>query len=119
MDDDDDDGGNHLCCARQVVAAKAGKGSATLSMAYAGSKMADACLRGLNGQKDVIECSYVESTVVPGLPYFATKVRLGPTGVEEVMPIGTMLPYEEKLVEAMKEELADSIKKGVDFVHGN
>lgn len=103
----------------QVVAAKAGKGSATLSMAYAGSKMADACLRGLNGQKDVIECSYVESTVVPGLPYFATKVRLGPTGVEEVMPIGSIIPYEEKLVEAMKAELTDSIKKGVDFVHGN
>jgi malate dehydrogenase len=100
----------------EVVAAKAGKGSATLSMAYAGSKMADACLRGLNGQKDVIECSYVASSVVPGLAYFATKVRLGPSGVEEVMPIGPMIPYEAALVEAMKEELADSIKKGVDFV---
>ena len=33
----------------EVVRAKAGKGSATLSMAYAGALMADSCLRGLNG----------------------------------------------------------------------
>lgn len=59
----------------EVVAAKAGKGSATLSMAYAGAMFADACLRGLNGQKDVIECSYVESSVVPGVEFFATKVQ--------------------------------------------
>jgi hypothetical protein len=55
---------------------QAGKGSATLSMAYAGALFADACLRGLDGQKHVVECSYVESDVMPGIPYFSTKVRL-------------------------------------------
>ncbi|KAE8692266.1 malate dehydrogenase [Hibiscus syriacus] len=47
----------------EVVEAKAGKGSATLSMAYAGALFADACLKGLNGVPDVVECSFVQSTV--------------------------------------------------------
>jgi malate dehydrogenase len=103
----------------EVVAAKAGKGSATLSMAYAGAMFADACLRGLNGQKDVIECSYVESPVVPGIEFFATKVRIGPSGVEEIMPIGDINSYEAGLVEEMKAELKDSISKGKEFVASN
>ncbi|KAH9802349.1 Malate dehydrogenase 2 [Citrus sinensis] len=57
----------------EVVEAKAGKGSATLSMAYAGAIFADACLKGLNGVPDVVECSFVQSTVTE-LPFFASKV---------------------------------------------
>lgn len=56
------------------------QGSATLSMAYAGALFADACLRGLNGEKDVAEYAYVESNVVPELSFFSTKVKLGPEG---------------------------------------
>ena len=100
----------------EVVQAKAGKGSATLSMAYAGALMADSCLRGLNGEPGVVECSYVESSIVPGLDFFSTKVKLGPSGVEEIMPIGDMNEYEAKCLEEMKAELAASIKKGQDFV---
>merc|ERR1712159_818279 len=43
----------------EVVEAKAGAGSATLSMAYAAARMAEACLRGLSGESDVYECSSV------------------------------------------------------------
>eukprot|EP00793_Prasinoderma_coloniale_P003946 PRCOL_00006787-RA len=100
----------------EVVAAKAGKGSATLSMAYAGAHFANACLKGLNGEKDVVECSYVESNVVPGLEFFATKVRLGTTGVEEVMGLGELSAYEKAGIEAMKAELESSIAKGKAFV---
>jgi len=100
----------------EVVQAKAGKGSATLSMAYAGALMADSCLRGLNGEPGVVECSYVESSVVPGLDFFSTKVKLGPSGVEEIMGIGDINEYEAKCLEEMKAELAASIKKGQDFV---
>ncbi|CAD6268790.1 unnamed protein product [Miscanthus lutarioriparius] len=57
----------------EVVEAKAGKGSATLSMAYAGAVFADACLKGLNGVPDIVECSFVQSTVTE-LPFFASKV---------------------------------------------
>merc|ERR1719393_483867 len=51
----------------EVVKAKNGKGSATLSMAYAGARLGKAVLRGLAGV-DTTECAYVESTVCDGLP---------------------------------------------------
>jgi len=44
------------------------------------------------------------------------QVRLGPNGVEEVLPIGNMIPYEANLIEEMKSELKDSIGKGKEFV---
>merc|ERR1719311_1391288 len=49
-----------------VVAAKNGKGSATLSMAYAGARLGKAVLAGLAGEV-AVECAYVESTIVPNL----------------------------------------------------
>ena len=49
----------------------------------------------------------------------ARQVRLGPSGVEEIMPIGDIIPYEANLVEEMKAELKDSISKGKDFVLNN
>ena len=59
---------------------QAGKGSATLSMAYAAAKFAEACLAALAGES-VIECAYVESHLTE-LPFFASRVRLGRGGVE-------------------------------------
>ncbi|KAL6543284.1 hypothetical protein OROHE_010804 [Orobanche hederae] len=102
----------------EVVIAKAGKGSATLSMAYAGAIFADACLKGLNGVPDVVECSFVQSTVTE-LPFFASKVRLGKNGVEEVLGLGPLSDYEQQGLEALKPELKSSIEKGVAFVHGS
>ncbi|KAK4486663.1 hypothetical protein RD792_006737 [Penstemon davidsonii] len=102
----------------EVVEAKAGKGSATLSMAYAGAIFADACLKGLNGVPDVIECSFVQSSVTE-LPFFASKVRLGKNGVEEVFGLGPLTDFEQQGLEALKAELKSSIEKGVAFVHGN
>ncbi|KAM7251171.1 hypothetical protein ACFE04_023054 [Oxalis oulophora] len=98
----------------EVVEAKAGKGSATLSMAYAGAIFADACLKGLNGVPDVVECSYVQSTVTE-LPFFASKVRLGTEGVAEVMDLGPLSDYEKEGLEKLKPELLSSIEKGIKF----
>merc|ERR1719156_390393 len=72
-----------------VVNAKAGKGSATLSMAYAGSRLGKAVLAGLNGTATT-ECAYVMSDVVDGVPYFTSRVTFGRSGVETVHPIGTL-----------------------------
>ncbi|KAF5460931.1 hypothetical protein F2P56_020765 [Juglans regia] len=98
----------------EVVEAKAGKGSATLSMAYAGALFADACLKGLNGVPDVVECSFVQSTVTE-LPFFASKVRLGKNGVEEVLELGHLSDYEKENLKALKPELEASIEKGIKF----
>ena len=60
-----------------VVAAKNGKGSATLSMGYAGARLGSAVLAGMAGTPTT-ECAYVESSAGgPELTYFATKVRKG------------------------------------------
>ncbi|KAI3813431.1 hypothetical protein L1987_18154 [Smallanthus sonchifolius] len=98
----------------EVVEAKAGAGSATLSMAYAAVKFADACLRGLRGDADVIKCAFVPS-VVTELPFFASKVRLGRNGIEEIYTLGPMNEFERAGLEMAKKELAGSIEKGISF----
>ncbi len=103
----------------EVVAAKAGKGSATLSMAYAGALFGDACLRGMTGEKGVYEYSYVQSTVQPGLSFFASKVLIGKGGAEQISPVGSLSAYEQEALNAMQNELKESIQKGVDFVKQN
>eukprot|EP00798_Chlamydomonas_sp_ICE-L_P025034 gene25034-10680_t len=87
----------------EVVQAKAGTGSATLSMAYAAARFADSCLRAMSGEPGVLEYAYVHSSVVPGVPFFSSRLRLGSSGVAQGL-------------EALKPELMGSIKKGVDFV---
>lgn len=79
----------------EVVEAKAGAGSATLSMAYAAARFAESVLRGLAGEKDVVECAFVASTVEPSLAFFSSKVKLGKNGAEEVYPVGAMTEYEK------------------------
>ncbi|KAI3872785.1 hypothetical protein MKX03_018988 [Papaver bracteatum] len=100
----------------EVVEAKAGKGSATLSMAYAGAVFADACLKGLNGVPDIVECSYVQSNITD-IPFFASKVRLGKNGVEEILGLGPMSDFEKEGLEKLKPELLSSIEKGVKFAN--
>lgn len=102
----------------EVVEAKAGAGSATLSMAYAAARFAESVLLAMDGEEGVYECTYVESSAVEGLPYFATKCRLGPNGVEEVLPVGELSDYEKAALEELKPMLAGNIKKGIEFVKG-
>merc|ERR1711959_291725 len=72
----------------EVVTAKNGKGSATLSMAYSGARLGKAVLSGLAGV-EATECAYVESTITD-LPYFTSKVTFGPDGVKTVHPLGEL-----------------------------
>ena len=98
--------------------AKDGAGSATLSMAYAGHRFTNRLLAAMAGEKDVIECSFVENTLTEA-PYFSTPVRLGPNGVEEVFPYGKLSSYEQTTLDKMIPDLVAQAKKGVDFVKGN
>ena len=45
------------------------------------------------------------------------QVTLGEHGAKEIHPLGSLNDFEKAGLEALKKELADSIKKGVDFVH--
>ncbi|KAK7265801.1 hypothetical protein RJT34_33424 [Clitoria ternatea] len=100
----------------EVVEAKAGAGSATLSMAYAAARFVESSLRALDGDGDVYECSFVQSDLTD-LPFFASRVKLGRNGVEALIPsdLQGLTEYEQKALEALKEELKASIEKGVAF----
>merc|ERR1719291_869240 len=84
----------------EVVKAKNGKGSATLSMAFAGAKFGKAVLAGLEGVPTT-ECAYVMSSVRPEVPYFASKVTFGKEGIETVHEIGNLSAHEEQRLKAM------------------
>jgi malate dehydrogenase len=101
----------------EVVKAKAGAGSATLSMAYAAARFTDSLMKAKAG-KSVVECAYVASTVTEA-PYFSTPIKLGPNGLEENLKMGNLSPYEEELVKAGLPELIKSIQKGIEFVEKN
>ncbi|KXZ44285.1 hypothetical protein GPECTOR_70g516 [Gonium pectorale] len=99
-----------------VVEAKAGKGSATLSMAYAAARMAESTLLGLNGEPNIYECAFVQSDVVAEVPFFASKVLLGPHGVAKVMGLGELDAFEQAALASMLPQLKAEIQKGLDFV---
>ena len=103
----------------EVVKAKDGTGSATLSMAQAGARFANSLLSALSGAKGVVEPAYVKSPVAAkdGVEWFATNVELGPNGVAKIHPLGNMSPYEKKLYEAAVPELKKNIAKGIEFVN--
>lgn len=100
----------------EVVKAKAGAGSATLSMAYAGERFADAVMRAMKGEEGVVECTYVESDVVPGCRFFSTPVELGKNGVKKIHGLGELSAFEQKKFDEMLPELKSAIQKGEEFV---
>merc|ERR1712226_462224 len=99
----------------EVVNAKGGKGSATLSMAYAGARLASAILSGLAG-KPTVECAYVSSNLTE-LPYFTSRVKFGKEGVEEVLPIGELNDYEKTRLKEAMDQLKTEIKSGLDYAN--
>merc|ERR1712045_146781 len=96
-----------------VVNAKNGKGSATLSMAYAGARLGKSVLAGLNGTPTT-ECAYVMSDV-EDLPYFTSKVTFGKSGVEKVHPLGKLNEYETKRLAEASAALKKEIQSGLDY----
>merc|ERR1712156_74837 len=87
----------------EVVEAKAGKGSATLSMAYSGARFGGKVLAGLAGTPTDEYC-YVASSVTE-LPYFSSKVTFGPGGVQKVHDIGSLNSYEQGRLDEAKAQL--------------
>lgn len=105
----------------EVVKAKDGAGSATLSMAMAGARFAESLLKAAQGQKNVIEPTFVDSPLYKdqGCDFFASNVELGPNGVERIHPVGQITEYEQKLLDTCLVDLSKNIKKGVEWVKAN
>lgn len=110
----------------EVVKAKDGAGSATLSMAYAGAEFANWVLEAaFNGKPSKVQ-SYVDLSAVPAgkkiweelgkeVQWFSVNVELGKDGVQNILPIGKVDDAEKALIKAAVDELGPNIQKGVDF----
>mmetsp|Transcript_2028 Transcript_2028/g.3784 ORF Transcript_2028/g.3784 Transcript_2028/m.3784 type:complete len:344 (-) Transcript_2028:40-1071(-) len=101
----------------EVVKAKAGKGSATLSMGYAGYLLGSAVLEGLAGNRST-ECAYVMSSVTD-LPFFASPVTFGPSGIEKVHGLPRLDTYETMRLQEAKALLKGEIQVGLDYAESN
>ena len=100
----------------EVVNAKAGGGSATLSMGAAAARFCLSLVKGLQGE-DVVDYAYVD--VADGdAEYFAHPVRLGKGGVSEILSYGELSAFEEKAKNDMLVTLNKDIQEGVDFING-
>ena len=102
----------------EVVKAKDGAGSATLSMAMAGARFAESLLKAAQGQKGVVEPTFVDSPLYKdqGIDFFSSKVELGPSGVEKIHEVGSITPKEQELLDACLKDLKGNIAKG-EFLH--
>jgi len=105
----------------EVVKAKDGSGSATLSMAFAGARFTDSLLRAAAGSTGIIEPTFVESPLFAdkGCDFFASNVELGPEGVKKIHDVGSINDFEKGLLDACVVDLAKNISKGVQFVTGS
>ena len=99
----------------EVVEAKAGGGSATLSMGQAAAKFGLSLVRALNGEKDVIECTYVEGSGEYAR-FFAQPVLLGKNGVEKILSFGSLSEFEQNTLNDALETLRSDIKIGEEFI---
>jgi len=110
----------------EVVKAKGGAGSATLSMAFAGFRFAEAIIKAAKGEKGLIEPTYVylpgveggdEIRKTVGVDFFAVPVELGPNGALKAHnPLSGINDHEKKLLGVALQGLKTNIEKGVEFI---
>merc|ERR1712158_175899 len=97
----------------EVVKAKDGAGSATLSMAFAAARFADNLLTAQAGN-EVTEYAYIPSDVTDST-YFSSKLTLNANGVAANHGLGDLNDYEKELVAAAVPELMKTVTKGENF----
>jgi malate dehydrogenase len=99
----------------EVVEAKAGAGSATLSMAQAAARFTLSLVSALNGNS-VTECCYVQ-TGEESTSFHAQPVVLGKGGVESIPALPPLSAYEQKVLDDMQDTLNANIAKGIEFAN--
>lgn len=65
----------------------------------------------VSGRPPASPCAVPPLQVVPGVPFFASKVQLGPNGVQQVLGLGNLTDYERAALDAMLPELTAQIQK--------
>ncbi|MGB0836361.1 MAG: malate dehydrogenase, partial [Psychrobium sp.] len=85
-------------------------------MGQAAARFGLSLVRALNGEENVVECTYVEG---PGekARFFAQPVLLGKNGVEKVLSYGEVSAFEANALEGALETLKGDITLGEEFVN--
>lgn len=99
----------------EVVEAKAGGGSATLSMGQAAAHFGLALVRALQGESNVVEYAYVQGDGEHAR-FFSQPLLLGKNGIVERKPIGTLSSAEQQALDGMLDTLKKDIQQGEEFV---
>jgi len=109
----------------EVVKAKDGAGSATLSMAFAGFRFAENVIKAYKGDKGIVEPTFIYLPGVPGgaaiaeaigVDFFSVPVELGTNGVSRAIDIlGDATEKEKELLDVSIKGLKGNIEKGVEF----
>ncbi|CCU99122.1 unnamed protein product [Malassezia sympodialis ATCC 42132] len=111
-----------------VVKAKNNAGSATLSMAFAGARFAEAVLAAAQGQSlerpqysyidlaaDAKGAEQIKSVIGNDTAFFSVPITLGRDGVTAIQPLGQLSEFEQKIIKEGIEALNGNIAKGVSF----
>jgi len=98
-----------------VVNAKAGLGSATLSMAYAGARFTNSLVRAFHGE-NVTEIAFIHVEGLEyGADYFGVRFELGKEGVTKIYPMPKLNEYEQSQLKDIITPLKENIEKGIQF----
>ncbi|AEX50426.1 malate dehydrogenase [Rahnella aquatilis CIP 78.65 = ATCC 33071] len=100
----------------EVVEAKAGGGSATLSMGQAAARFGLSLVRAMQGERNVVECAYVEGKG-DYARFFAQPVLLGQNGIAELIDIGQLSAFEQQSLDSMLDILRKDIELGEQFIN--
>ncbi len=100
----------------EVVEAKAGGGSATLSMGQAAARFGLSLVRALQGESNIVECAYVEGNG-EYTRFFAQPILLGKNGVAELKSIGKLSAFEQSSLDSMLDVLRKDIELGENFIN--
>lgn len=100
----------------EVVEAKAGGGSATLSMGQAAARFGLSLVRALQGESNVVECAYVEGNGEHAR-FFSQPLLLGKNGIAEHKAYGKLSAFEHQALEGMLDTLKKDITLGEEFVN--
>jgi malate dehydrogenase len=118
----------------EVVQAKKGLGSATLSMAYSGFKLAEQLIKAVKGlETSIYESSFVylddsikgvkevKEFTEGAVSYISLPVKLGPRGIEEIDAaiLNKVNDHEKELLSVALKTLTGNISKGVGFIKGD
>ncbi|MGP1930723.1 MAG: malate dehydrogenase [Arsenophonus sp. ET-YP4-MAG3] len=99
----------------EIIKAKAGCASATLSMGQAAARFSLSLVQALNGKKNIIECAYVENDN-KYTRFFSQPIRLGKNGISERLPINITNIYEKNKLKNILNILNKDIKLGENFI---